>query len=155
MSCLRAFQGPTKSPNFGRGQIKLNWTNSNLGFFGRKGFEDHESTIGFQGEGTYWKSKFSEFLQKKDKEKRDKVTISAQLPARLKLDWSFPTGKARSFFRILNLLKWVLHPSLMCYFQLIATPPPLWCPTWGSPDFLHKFSRTILHASPSPVCMYN
>ena len=40
----------------------------------------------------------------------------------------------------------------MCYFQLIATPPPLWCPTWGSPDFLHKFSRTILHASPSPVC---
>ena len=35
---------------------------------------------------------------------------------------------------------------------MIATPPPLWCPTWGSPDFLHKFFRTILHASPSPVC---
>ena len=119
MSCLRAFQGQTKSPNFGGGQIKLNWTNSNLGFFGRKGFEDHESTIGFQGEGTYWKSKFSEFLQKKEKEKRDKVTISAQLPARLKLDWSLPTGKARSFFRIWNLLKWVSFCSRCSSFTLI------------------------------------
>ena len=50
----------------------------NLGFFGMKGLEDQLSTRGFQGEGT----------------------MSAQLPATLKNDWSFPTGMERSFSRI-------------------------------------------------------